>query len=381
MPLTSDERYQLYHYMRQSRAIEDAAWALAGQGRLVGRLYTGHGQEAIPVGCAFALTDGDVIAPMYRDMGAHLVRGIRPVEIFAQYMGKRDSSNGGTDSGLHMGDMARGIVGMISVLPDSLPVTVGVALAFKLRREPRVAMTFFGEGSTSTGAWHEALNMAAVLKVPAVLICENNHWALSTPTDREYAAGAIADRAVGYGMPGVRVDGNDVEAVYEAAAAAVARARIGEGPTLIECVTFRMRGHSIIDPADYVPPAQREAWAARDPIARHYERLVAAGLWDEARDAELAEALRVEIDAAIDAAAALDDPLAADVARGVFAGGDGPSTRLPAAALAELTADGYPDAFRAPRPFPPAPAWAIAGSAPPAGRTDVGAPSREADDA
>jgi len=353
MPLTSDERYQLYHYMRQSRAIEDAAWALAGQGRLVGRLYTGHGQEAIPVGCAFALADGDVIAPMYRDMGAHLVRGIRPVEVFAQYMGKRDSSNGGTDSGLHMGDMARGIVGMISVLPDSLPVTVGVALAFKLRREPRVAMTFFGEGSTSTGAWHEALNMAAVLKVPAVLVCENNQWALSTPTEREYAAGSIADRAHGYGLPGVRVDGNDVEAVYEAARAAVARARIGEGPTLIECMTFRMRGHSIIDPADYVPAAQREAWAARDPLARQFERLVAAGLWDDAREAALVESFRVEIDDAIDVAAALEDPRPEDVGAGVWATTDAPTTRLPAAALAELVDQGYPDDFRIPRPMSP----------------------------
>ncbi|MBK6767519.1 MAG: thiamine pyrophosphate-dependent dehydrogenase E1 component subunit alpha [Ardenticatenales bacterium] len=353
MPLTSDERYQLYHYMRQSRAIEDAAWALAGQGRLVGRLYTGHGQEAIPVGCAFALADGDVIAPMYRDMGAHLVRGIRPVEVFAQYMGKRDSSNGGTDSGLHMGDMARGIVGMISVLPDSLPVTVGVALAFKLRREPRVAMTFFGEGSTSTGAWHEALNMAAVLKVPAVLVCENNQWALSTPTDREYAAGSIADRAHGYGLPGVRVDGNDVEAVYEAARAAVARARIGEGPTLIECMTFRMRGHSIIDPADYVPAAQREAWAARDPLARQFERLVAAGLWDDAREAALIESFRVEIDDAIDVAAALEDPRPEDVGAGVWATTDAPTTRLPAAALAELIHQGYPDEFRVTRPMSP----------------------------
>ncbi|MCC7020626.1 MAG: thiamine pyrophosphate-dependent dehydrogenase E1 component subunit alpha [Ardenticatenales bacterium] len=360
MPLTSDERYQLYHYMRQSRAIEDAAWALAGQGRLVGRLYTGHGQEAIPVGCAFALADGDVIAPMYRDMGAHLVRGIRPVEVFAQYMGKRDSSNGGTDSGLHMGDMARGIVGMISVLPDSLPVTVGVALAFKLRREPRVAMTFFGEGSTSTGAWHEALNMAAVLKVPAVLVCENNQWALSTPTEREYAAGSIADRAHGYGLPGVRVDGNDVEAVYEAARAAVARARIGEGPTLIECMTFRMRGHSIIDPADYVPAAQREAWAARDPLARQFERLVAAGLWDDAREAALVESFRVEIDDAIDVAAALEDPRPEDVGAGVWATTDAPATRLPAAALAELVDQGYPDDFRVPRPMSPPPADVLA---------------------
>lgn len=315
------ERIQLYHQMRRSRAIEDAAWALAGQGRLVGRLYTGHGQEAIPVGIASALADGDVIAPMYRDMGAHLVRGVRPVEVFAQYMGKRESSNGGKDSGLHIGDMARGIVGMISVLPDSLPVALGVALAFKLRREPRVAMTTFGEGATSTGAFHEAVNMAAVLCVPLVLVCENNGWALSTPTEREYAAPDIASRAAGYGIPGVRVDGNDVEAVYRAAREAVDRARGGGGPTLIECVTMRMRGHSIIDPADYVPPDMLEAWSARDPIARQRERLEAAGLWDASHEEALDRAIAAEIDAAVDEAAAMEDPRPEDVHEGVFAPG------------------------------------------------------------
>lgn len=319
MSLTDTARMDLYHYMRLSRAIEDAAWALAGQGRMVGRLYTGHGQEAIPVGIAYALQDGDVIAPMYRDMGAHLVRGIRPVEVFAQYMGKRPSSNAGKDSGLHMGDMARGIVGMISVLPDSLPVALGVAMAFQIRGERRVAMTTFGEGATSTGAFHEALNMAAVLGAPLVAVCENNGWALSTPTEREYAAPSIVDRAPGYGIPGVKVDGNDVEAVHEAAREAVARARLGGGPTLIECMTFRMRGHSIIDPADYVPSEQRELWARRDPIARQRARLETAGLWDEEREQALDGELRALIDAAIAEAEAMPDPEPADAHEGVFA--------------------------------------------------------------
>ena len=319
MSISNEDRYALYHYMRLSRAIEDGAWALAGQGRMVGRLYTGHGQEAIPTGCAYALADDDVIAPMYRDMGAHLVRDMEPWEVFAQYMGKRGSSNAGKDSGLHMGDMARGIVGMISVLPDSLPVAVGIALAFKLRDEARVAMTFFGEGSTSTGAWHEAVNMAAVLDVPLVMICENNGWALSTPATREFRADTIAERGSAYGIPGVRVDGNDAEAVLRAAREAVARARAGGGPTLIECVTMRMRGHSIIDPAEYVPPEQLSAWAARDPIDRQRERLVADGLWDDGREAALIAEHKGIVDAAIDRAAAMEDPRAEDVYTGVFA--------------------------------------------------------------
>lgn len=313
--LTPDDRQRLYHYMRLSRAVEDAAWALAGQGRLVGRLYTSHGQEAIPVGSAYALGPGDVIAPMYRDLGAHLVRGIRPVEVFSQYLGKRRSSNAGKDSGLHMGDMARGIIGMISVLPDSLPVAVGAALAFKIRGQPNVAMTWFGDGATSTGAFHEAVNCAAVLRVPVVLVCENNQWALSTPNEREFAVPTVAERAAAYGIPGLRVDGNDVEAVYRAAAEAVARARAGEGPTLLECVTMRMRGHSIIDPAEYVPREQLAEWAERDPILRYRTVLELDGLYDPAVE----EAITAEVEAAVIEAAAMEDPVAAEAYTGVFA--------------------------------------------------------------
>ncbi len=313
--LTNEDRQRLYHYMRLSRAIEDAAWALASQGRLVGRLYTGHGQEAIPVGSAYALGPDDVMAPMYRDMGAHLVRGVAPLEVLAQYMGKRASNNAGKDSGLHIGDMARGIVGMISVLPDSLPVAVGAALAFKLRHQPRVAMTWFGEGATSTGAFHEAVNCAAVLRVPVVLVCENNQYALSTPTSREFAVPTVAERAAAYGIPGIRVDGNDVEAVYHASAEAVARARAGGGPTLIEAVTMRMRGHSIIDPADYVPREALAAWAERDPILRYRTLLEIEGLYDPAVEAEIEAA----VDEALQAAEAMEDPRPEDAQAGVFA--------------------------------------------------------------
>ena len=319
MAITDDDRRRLYHYMRLSRAVEDAAWALSSQGRMVGRLYTGHGQEAIPVGAGAALGPDDIVAPMYRDMGMHLVRGVEPLEIFAQYLGKRESNNFGKDSGLHIGDMKRGIVGMISVLPDSLPVAVGVALAFKLRDEARVALTTFGEGAASTGAFHEALNMAAVLRVPIVLICENNGWALSTPTSKEYAGKGIVARAEGYGMPGFQVDGNDVEAVHAAVSEAAERARAGGGPTLLECLTFRMRGHSIIDAAHYVPDEQRAAWAKKDPIERQRKRLVAAGLWDDALEEALEEALRVQIEDAIRQSQEMEDPRPEDAHMGVFA--------------------------------------------------------------
>lgn len=319
MALGDEARRTLYHYMSLSRAVEDAAWALAGQGRLVGRLYTGHGQEAVPVGCAFALEEGDIIAPMYRDLGAHLVRGVEVWEVFAQYLGKGASSTGGKDSGLHIGDMSRGIIGMISVLPDSLPVAAGAALAFKVRRQAGVVMTWLGDGATSTGAFHEALNMAAVMVLPLVVVIENNQWALSTPTGRESAVDQLVDRATAYGIPGQRVDGNDVEAVHAAAAEAVDRARGGGGPTLIEAVTMRMRGHSIIDSADYVPPAQLAEWAARDPIEAHRRCLEAEGLWDADREAAHRQELAETVEAAIVRAEAMADPKPGDAGAGVFA--------------------------------------------------------------
>ncbi len=326
MALGDEARRTLYHYMSLSRAVEDAAWALAGQGRLVGRLYTGHGQEAVPVGCAFALEGGDIIAPMYRDLGAHLVRGVEVWEVFAQYFGKAASSTGGRDSGLHIGDMSRGIIGMISVLPDSLPVAAGAALAFKVRRQAGVVMTWLGDGATSTGAFHEALNMAAVMGLPLVVVIENNQWALSTPTGREFAVDKLVDRATAYGIPGQQVDGNDVEAVHGAAAEAVDRARGGGGPTLIEAVTMRMRGHSVIDPADYVPPAQLAEWAARDPIEAYRRRLEAEGLWDADREAAHRQELGETVEAAIARAEAMADPKPEDAGAGVFAPGAGAAT-------------------------------------------------------
>ncbi|RME43751.1 MAG: thiamine pyrophosphate-dependent dehydrogenase E1 component subunit alpha [Chloroflexi bacterium] len=323
MELTAEELLELYYYMRLMRAIEDRAWVLATQGRLVGRLYTGHGQEAIPVGSAYALQPDDIIAPMYRDMGALLIRGVTPGEIFAQYMGKRTSSNRGKDSGLHIGDLRRGLIGMISILPDSLPVAVGAALTFKIRKEPRVALTYFGDGATSTGGFHEGVNMAAVLRVPAIFICENNQWALSTPNEKEFAVENIADRAAGYGIPGVIVDGNDVLQVYRATREAAERARAGGGPTLIEAKTMRMKGHSMIDPAHYVPPEQLEAWAAHDPIQHFAQYLHEQKALDEKLDHEIGLRIAREVDEGVEWAERQPDPMPQDVYTDVFAPAEG----------------------------------------------------------
>jgi TPP-dependent pyruvate/acetoin dehydrogenase alpha subunit len=292
----------LYRTMRRQRAIEDRATELYHEKRMVGRIYTGTGQEAISVGATYALGADDVVAPIYRDMGAHLVRGITAREIFAQYMGRvTDSSNHGKDSGLHLSDIKRGLaISMISNLTPSIPVAAGCALAFKLRGEPRVAMTFFGDGSTSTGHFHEGVNFAAAQRLPVVFVCSNNQWALSTPNSKQFALEKLADRALGYGIPGVRVDGNDVEAVYAAACEAVQRARSGDGPTFIEALTMRMRGHSVTDTAQYLPQEMVNEWAKRDPIDRLASKLRELAILDDALEGVIAAEIESELIDAID---------------------------------------------------------------------------------
>ncbi len=291
----------LYRTMRRMRAIEDKATELYHEKRTVGRIYTGTGQEAISVGATYALGADDVVAPIYRDMGAHLVRGITAREIFAQYMGRvTASSNHGKDSGLHLSDIARGVtVSMISNLTPSIPVATGCALAFKLRGEPRVAMTFFGDGSTSTGHFHEGVNFAAAQRLPVVFVCSNNQWALSTPNRKQFALEKLADRALGYGIPGVRVDGNDVEAVFAATCEAVQRARRGDGPTFIEALTMRMRGHSVTDTAQYLPQEMVDEWAKKDPIDRLGGKLREMGLLDDEIDGKISAEIAQELDDAV----------------------------------------------------------------------------------
>ena len=282
------------------RAIEERATELFHAGRTVGRIYTGRGQEAISVGSTFALNEADAVAPMNRDLGTHLIRGVTVREIFCQYMGRANSSNRGKDAGLHISAPDKGVVvNMISNIPASLPVAVGVALAFKIRGEPRVALTYFGDGATSTGSFHEAVNFAAVRRLPIVLICENNQWAISTPSEKQFALERLVERAAGYGLPGVQIDGNDVLAVYQATKDAVARARLGEGPTFIEAVTMRMDGHSVTDPAQYVPPEMVAAWRDRDPIDRFSTHLREQGILDDAVAARIEEQIAAEIEDAV----------------------------------------------------------------------------------
>jgi pyruvate dehydrogenase E1 component alpha subunit len=266
-----------YRWMVLSRAIEDRLRNVYTTGGLRGRLISGRGQEAIPVGSAMALGPGDVIGPVHRDLGAHLVRGTEPIDILRHYLGRATSLSQGRDGDVHMGDWSKGVFPMVSHLPDSWPVLGGVALGFQLDGSQRVAMGYAGDGAMSTGAWHEAVNFAAVFDLPVVYIVENNQYAYSTPLARQSKLTRLSDRAAGYGLPGVTVDGNDVAAVFDASTAAVDRARRGLGPTIIECVTMRMDGHAIHDSAPYVPEELLAHWRLLDPIDQLQRRLETSG--------------------------------------------------------------------------------------------------------
>ncbi len=289
------------YWMRLTRAFDDRLINLYKQGKIAGGIFSQLGHEAISVGAALALAPEDVIAPMHRDIGAYLVRGMTPHRLMAQYLGRASGVSGGRDANLHgCGDLHLGIIGYVSPLPASMPVTAGAAMSFKLKGEPRVALTFFGDGSSSEGLAHETLNWAAVFQLPVVFIGENNQYAYSTPLSRQMRVEHMADRAAGYGFPGRVVDGNDFSAVYQATREAVDRARAGGGPTLVECETMRMRGHAIHDNMAYVPEELLARWAARDPILRLENYLRERGLADDAR----LEALRARIETEIDEAQA-----------------------------------------------------------------------------
>jgi pyruvate dehydrogenase E1 component alpha subunit len=295
------------YYMKLTRELEDRIERkLYRQGKIVGGVYVGRGQEAIAVGACIDSQKDDVICVSHRDMGAFLIRGMSPREVLAQYMGRKTGPTRGKDANMHMGSMEYNLVAFVSMLGDNVPVAAGVGLSFKMREMKQVAICFFGDGATSRGDWHEGMNMASVLKSPVVYVCNNNQYAYSTPLERQMAVENVADRAEAYGMPGEIVDGNDVTAVWEAATRAIEFARNGGGPTLIECKTFRMTGHSAHDDAGYVSPELFEYWEKRDPIKRLEASLTEQGLMTEAKIEELDKRIVKEIDDAV--AIAENDP-------------------------------------------------------------------------
>jgi TPP-dependent pyruvate/acetoin dehydrogenase alpha subunit len=316
--LTDADRAGLFTDMFLMRAFEERALSLYKQGKIPGSFYDGRGQEAISVGATWALSGADpVCSPLIRDLGAHLVRGTDLADILRHHMGRENPLSHGREGNVHFGDRHRGVVGMVSMLPDMMVVAVGTAMAFRMREEERCALTFFGDGATSRGDWHEAMNWAALDSLPVIFVLENNGLAYSTPTERQFAVSPTI-RAAAYGVETEIVDGNDVEAVFEATRAARRRALAGDGPTLIEAQTMRMHGHGAHDDARYVSPALLEDWADRDPIDRYEAVLVEHGI----DTAELRAAVAERIEAAVEAALQTPMPDPATVLDGVFASGE-----------------------------------------------------------
>jgi len=274
---TAEQLRHLYRSVLLPRMIEEKMLLLLRQGRLT-KWFSGIGQEAIATGVVTALEPRDFILPMHRNLGVFTGRDVHLPRLFRQLLGREGGFTKGRDRTFHFGHLDKGIVGMISHLGAMLPVACGMALAAQLRGHGRVAAAFTGDGATSEGDFHEALNLAAVWKLPVLFLVENNQYGLSTPVREQFACENLADRGVGYGMPGVVVDGNDVLAVHREVLEAAGRARQGEGPSLLEFKTFRMRGHEEASGTDYVPTALVEEWARKDPVARFETLLVKRGV-------------------------------------------------------------------------------------------------------
>jgi TPP-dependent pyruvate/acetoin dehydrogenase alpha subunit len=315
--LQLEDRIWLLRAMLLMRGIEERAMTLYRQGKVPGSFYDGFGQEAVSAGAAFAMSPQDRLCILHRDLAAHLIRGVTPTRILSQYMGRAAGVTGGRDGNVHFGDRRLGCVGMVSMLPDMMLVATGMAMAFKMRGERRCALTWFGDGSTSRGDFHEAMNWAGVQKLPVVFVLENNQYAYSTPLDKQFAVDPV-QRATAYGFTGTTVDGNDVEAMFEATREARERALEGGGPTLIEAVTMRMHGHAAHDDMKYVPKEMVQKWRQRDPIDRQEKRLRALGVDVDALRAQIAE----EIDAAATEALAGPMPSPDSATEGVFCEGD-----------------------------------------------------------
>lgn len=304
MSLTKEDHLKLYYYLRLTRALEDWIFYICHNQNpqnplIIGKGYLSTGQEAVSIGAAYGLDRRkDWLAQSHRDLGALLVHGMTVDELLSQYFSKADSPTKGRDANVHLGDTAKRILGFISHMGAMLPVANGVAWASKYRKKDSVVLAFFGDGASSQGSVHEAINYAAVFKLAVVFVCNNNRWAISTPLSEQMAIENVADRAQAYGMPGVICDGNNILKVYESVRPAIDRARRGEGPTLVECKTMRMTGHGTHDMAKYVPQGELEYWRKRDPIKNMEAGLKENGFADEAYFKKIGVQVKGEVEEA-----------------------------------------------------------------------------------
>ncbi|HEX9161804.1 MAG TPA: thiamine pyrophosphate-dependent enzyme [Thermoanaerobaculia bacterium] len=323
--LSKEELLEIAYFLHLTRTLEERLVALFRQSKVIGGLYRSLGQEGESVAAAYALDydRGDVVQPLIRNLGSLLVAGAKPGDIIKQYMARGDSPTRGRELNIHFGDPARdGFIGQISMLGDMIPVMAGIALAGRMQKKNLVGLSFIGDGGSSTGAFWEGLNFATVLKLPLVVVLENNGYAYSTPTSRQSALETLANKAAGVGCTGETVDGNDVLAVYGAARRAVERARRGEGVTLLEVKTFRMKGHAEHDNAAYVPPELLNEWKVKDPLPRYDRVLLESGVATRHDLEELQHRVKQEVDAATEEAERSPMPDGGDAGKGLF-GGDG----------------------------------------------------------
>jgi pyruvate dehydrogenase E1 component alpha subunit len=331
--LKEEQLKEVWHLLKLCRFFDERMETLYRQGKLPGAIYSGRGQEGTHVGAAYALRPEDRFLGTHRDLSAQITKGLDLKRIAAQYWGRIDGYTRGRDGNSHIGDIhGAGTFTVVSMLPDSYPVTVGMALAFKMRGEKRVAMAMCGEGATSNGRWHESLNWSGIHMLPAVWMVNNNQWAYSTPNSLEFPV-QVADRGPAYGMPSLRVDGADVLEVYAAAHEAVERARNGEGPTLIESVSLRWKGHAGHDPAKYVPKEMLDEYMEHgDPVKRFQDLLTKEGVIAEGDVEEMDGRVKKEFDEAYEFAQQSPLPEGDDADKGVFTD-DGYWSRTPQGAL------------------------------------------------
>ncbi len=316
--LPREKLLEMYYTLNLTRVLENKIAYICHsqnpqQPLIIGKGYLSTGQEAISVGAASTLEEGDWLAPSHREMGGHLVRGVTVKEVFMQYFCRAGSLTRGRDGNIHFGDTSRKILCFVSHMGAIAPVANGVAAAIQHRGEKNVVLSCFGDGASSQGVVHEALNYAAVFKLPVVFILNNNRYAISTPLHEQTAVEHLALRAAGYGMPGKTIDGNNIVEVYMTVKEAVGRARRGEGPSLIECKSMRMGGHGTHDSTSYMPREEMEVWKKRDPILWFRNFLTERGYLSEASQKEIDERVEREIEEGVEYARTQPQPMPEDL--------------------------------------------------------------------
>ncbi len=322
LSLETAQFVDLYRYMRLNRSVDERLGILYRQGQVVGGLYSSLGQEATSVGSAYALEDGDFLAPMIRNLGSYLVRGVSARDFMGQYLARECGPTSGKDASAHFGYIDKGLIACISMLGALIPVMAGIALTMKHRKQKNVSLTYIGDGGTSTTDFHEGLNFAAVHRVPFILVTENNLWAYSTHVSKQFPTEHLADKAPAYGIYGEIVDGNNVLAVYDATRRARDMCVAGKGPILLEAKTFRRKGHAEHDPAGYVPKKMRAEWEAKDPLDAYHRFIVDEQILDAQEIEEIDKGIMKQLDADVEAVLASPFPDASVAARDVYASGN-----------------------------------------------------------